>query len=187
MTAKKDLKKSKSKKKIKKYNQYNYKKKVEEVSAPQRKGIFGNYSKNTINDKNIAILSLVESLILLALILLLIFVKPGNDFGNSVIEQNKFLIANIFGQNIRYAIVGIVVLCFVIYALGYRKNKEYKNFYASGMTFLGVQVFFILTQNNRSFYLYGYGMIIVILMTITEMLKYYYMVKYLERLGNKED
>ena len=185
MTAKKDLKKSKSKKKVKKYNQPNYRKKEQTaVEAPKRKGIFGNASKKQINDRNIAILSLIESIILLVLIVLLIFVKPGNDFGNMVLSHNKILADLVFTNVVKYSMVSTIVACFIIYALGYKKNREYKSFYTSGMTFLGVEILFILTQTNKSFELYGYGMLIVIAMTIIEMLKYSFMVNYLKK--NKE-
>lgn len=186
MTAKKDLKKSKSKKKVKKYNQKNYKKKEETVvQTTKKKGFFANYAKTSVNDKNIAILSLVESLILMAFIIMMIFVKPGDGIGGQMIEQNK-VIAEVLGVGIaKYIMVGIIGLCFIIYILGYNKNKEYKSFYTSGMTFLAVEILFIVTQSIKSFELYGYGLVLAIFMTIVEMLKYFYMVKYLKKIyGN---
>lgn len=164
MTAKKDLKKRKSKKKVNKAkNTRNRNKKNLQTNVPLDVRV------NT--DKGLAMVSLLQTVIVMIASLLTFFANPKWRLGRSLIKQNKFLMDNLFTQPVLLFIGGVLTICSVYYIYMSYKKPELKKFFSLGALLLAIGVVYCVYDKVRTFNVYAFGVVAVFLAAMLQMAK----------------
>lgn len=166
MTAKKDLKKKKSKKKANKASS-RAKRNLGADKVEKQKPIAEVVSK----DKNIAIISLIQTSLVMALSIAMILAKPGKGIGQKIIEQNIFLSENILTRNVLIAFEIIIVVFAVFFIYKSLKNAKLKKFYYTGVALLTIAFAYCATQSVEKFTVYSYGVIVSLVVAFLQMFK----------------
>ncbi len=171
MTVKKDLKKRKSKKKGKKIN----------VKALRTaKGRAGRKEMIPIADavarnKNIAVVSLIQTLMLMAISIVMILAKPNSKFGEKILKQNIYLMDNIFTSKLMIAIEVIIIIVMLVYLYKAIKNRKLSKFYYTGALIAAIALIFDLIQSKVVYFtVYAYGVIIGLVIVVLQLVKLYY-------------
>lgn len=169
MTAKKDLKKKKSKKRANKIN-----------SKPNRNLAADKVEKQkpiaevVSKDKSIAIISLIQTSLVMALSIAMILAKPGKGIGQKIINQNIFLSEKVLTSNVLIAFEVIIVVFAGFFIYKSLKNAKLKKFYYTGVTLLFIAFAYCITQSVENFPVYSYGVIVSLIVAILQMVKLHY-------------
>ncbi|MEG0249442.1 MAG: hypothetical protein RR561_01205 [Peptostreptococcus sp.] len=166
MTAKKDLKKKKSKKKANKTNS-KPNRNLGADKVEKQKPIAEVVSK----DKSIAIISLIQTSLVMALSIAMILAKPGKGIGQKIIDQNIFLSEKILTNSVLIAFEIIIVVFAVFFVYKSLKNAKLKKFYYTGIVLLTIAFAYCVTQSVDNFAVYSYGVIVALLVAILQMVK----------------
>lgn len=181
MTAKKDLKKKKSKKKGKKTNIKSARgargKKIEERMIPIADAV--------ARDKNIAIVSLIQTFILMIVSIIMIVAKPGSKMGKKVLEQNMYLLENILTPTVMIGLEVVMFAIMLVYVYKSIKSRQLKKFYYTGIVIAALAIAFCLTQDIEKFPVFGYGIIAGLVIVILQIVKLFYVNK-IEKIYAKE-
>lgn len=181
MTAKKDLKKKKSKKKGKKISVKSARvargKKIEERMIPIADAVS--------RDKNIAIVSLIQTFILMIVSIVMIVAKPGSKIGKRVLEQNMYLIENILTPTVMIGLEIAMFMIMLLYVYKSIKSQALKKFYYTGIAIAALALAFCLTQDIEKFVVFGYGIIAGFVIVILQIIKLYY-VNRIEKIYSRE-
>ena len=164
MTAKKDLKKKKSKKRANK---------TKIMKSNRSKEAYSNIPIDVrVNtDKGLAMVSLLQTLIVMIASLLTFVANPKWKLGKSLISQNKFLMDNLFTQPILIFIGGVLTICAVYYIYMAYKRPELKKFYSTGALLLAIGVVYCVYDKMRSFNVYAFGVIAIFIAAVLQMTK----------------
>lgn len=181
MTAKKDLKKKKSKKKGKKSSVKTARgaraKVVEERMIPIADAVARN--------KNVAIVSLIQTAILMVISIVMIIAKPGSKMGKTVLDQNMYLLNNILTPPVMIGFEVAMFIVMMIYVYKSMKSPALKKFYYTGIAIAALALAFCLTQDVEKFVVFGYGILAGLVIVILQLVKLYYVVR-IEKIYAKE-
>lgn len=181
MTAKKDLKKKKSKKKGKKSSVKTARgaraKVVEERMIPIADAVARN--------KNVAIVSLIQTAILMVISIVMIIAKPGSKMGKTVLDQNMYLLNNILTPPVMIGFEVVMFIVMMIYVYKSMKSPALKKFYYTGIAIAALALAFCLTQDVEKFVVFGYGILAGLVIVILQLVKLYYVVR-IEKIYVKE-
>lgn len=164
MTAKKDIKKRKSKKRANKTRN----------SRPgAKKGVESNVPLDVrVNtDKGLAMVSLLQTVIVMIASLLTFVANPKWRLGRSIIRQNKFLMDNLFTGPVLIFIGGVLTICAVYYIYMAYKRPQLKKFYSTGALLLAIGVVYCVAERVRTFNVYAFGVVAVFLAAVLQMTK----------------
>ena len=170
MTAKKDLKKKKSKKKVNKAN-------LRASKVPKKDRVEG--KKVTIDvavekDRNIAIVSLVQTSIVMAISILMLIARPGSKFGGKVISHNIMLSQKVLTPGVMLGLEAVIVVFMLVHIYKSFKVKKIRKFYNTGILITGAALLYCTLNSFKSFEVYAYGVIVALAVTILQGLKIYY-------------
>lgn len=168
MTAKKDLKKAKSKKRANK-------------SRPQYKGIetnkasvtkkYKNYEDAVNKNTKINIYSLCQTLTVLLVSLFTLFIKPGSKYGKELIAQNRFIRDNILIDPV-LMVVGAILILGTIYMLYLAtKEAEIRRFHVTGAMLTGIGAVVCLSDQMKTYPIYAFFVMTIIAVAILQAAK----------------
>lgn len=181
MTAKKDLKKKKSKKKGKKTGVKAAR--AARGKAPEKRMI--PIADAVSRDKNVAIVSLVQTVILMIVSIIMLIAKPGSKMGKRVLGHNMFLLNNILTPQVIIGLEVVMVVIMLVYVFKSVKSPGLKRFYYTGTAIAALAIAFCLTQDVERFVVYAYGIIAGFVIVLLQIAKLHY-VRKIEKIYEEE-
>ncbi|WAW14398.1 hypothetical protein [Peptostreptococcus equinus] len=159
MTAKKDLKRAKSKKKA---NKSASKYKASTNSKTQTSSKIMSYEKAVNSNTRINIYSIFQTVMVMLVTALTFFIKPGSKHRASIISQNNLIRENILTNPI-LIIIGIILILSTAYMLYMAyKEKDIKKFHFTGAIMMGIGAAVCLLDNMKKYEIYSFFVLTII-------------------------
>lgn len=170
MTAKKDLKKKKSKKKVNKAAAKNSR--FTKNEKPEVKKVSLDVAVE--KDRKIAIVSLVQTSLVMAISVVMLIARPGSKFGMKVLSNNILIHDKFLLPGVMIAIEALMAICMIVHIYKTFKVPKLRKFYNTGILISGIALVYCMTQSFDKFEIYSYGVIIALIITILQGVKVYY-------------